>query len=200
MKLDFNKKSHKLILLLLLAVPIFTIGFIITFFSQTQAAPEPEKTKTENVEVEEESAQVDPSPSEKKEEQETELVIKISEEDKAASKVIAEKFAQAYSNYDAEKPTEFIQNAKPYMTEGLYKEWEEEAPRKPLALVKSTVKSVETFPVDGGDQYTIVWNVIVQQEQLNPLGDLVPVEDWFWIAVVKDKGEWKVKGVDITNG
>jgi hypothetical protein len=38
------------------------------------------------------------------------------------------------------------------------------------------------------------------QEQINTFGDKVPLEEYFWILLDKEDGEWKVKEVDITNG
>lgn len=199
MNLDFNKPKHRVILLLMIAVPILIIGFLFTFITQKQEATSA-KEKTEEVEVKESTENVDPSPSPEETEPEKVPVEEMSQEEKDASKVVAEKFAEAYSNYDAADPEYFILNAKPYMSEGFYMEWEKEPPRKPLAMSKSTVKEVETYPVDGGDKYTIAWNVIVTEETINTLGDIGTIEEWFWILMDKENGEWKVKDVDVTNG
>lgn len=199
MNLDFTKPKHRAILLLILAVPILIIGFLFTFFNQNQKDTLVEE-KTEVVEVKESAETVDPSPSPEETEPEKVTFEEMSQEEKEASKVVAEKFAQAYANYDASEPEYFILNAKPYMTEGFYMEWQENPPRKPLAMSKSTVKEVETYPVDGGDQYSIAWNVIVTEENINTLGDIGTIEEWFWILMDKENGEWKVKDVDVTNG
>jgi hypothetical protein len=196
-KLDLNKSSHKRLLLLILAVPILLFGFLFTYLSQQDHAQE---EKSESKIKEEVSAAADPSPAPSKTGPETAAVQEITQADKDESKMIAEKFAQAYATYEAASPSNFVQNAKPYMTEGFYSRWAENPPRRPLALSKLTVKHIETYPIDGGDKYTIAWNVIVTEETTNTLGDIGTQEEWFWIGLEKENGEWKVKAVDITNG
>lgn len=196
MKLDLNKSSHKRMLILILAVPILLIGFLFTYLSQKDNAQD---KKTEPKEKQEVSAAADPSPSPSKTGPETAAIQEITQADKDESKMIAEKFTQAYATYEAASPSKFVQNAKPYMTEGFYTQLAENTPRRPLALSKLTVKNIETYPIDGGDKYTIAWNVVATEETTNTLGDIGTQEEWFWIGLEKENGSWKVKAVDITN-
>jgi hypothetical protein len=193
MKLDMNKTHNKFIVLLLIAMPILTIGFLFTYWTQIQTDADVVKTqsvleepvpKTDSPEVE------GPKP---------EPVPAVTQQDLAASKLVAEKFAQAYANYDASKPLEYVQNAKPYMTKGFYLEWENEPPRRPLVLTKSTAVKSEIYPIELNDPYAIAWNVVIMQEQINAFGDKIPLEEYFWILLDKEDGEWKVEEVDITN-
>lgn len=199
MKFDLDSKRGKIKLLICLAIPIMTIGFLITFFTlQSADQPKAESAKKE-AKV---SAKVDPSPSPEdvsKKEKKT-SVQTLSKEEKEASKAIAEKFAVAYGNYDSKNPLNFVQNAKPYMSEWFNTQWEENPPRRPLALSKSTVKKFDTYRVDGGDQHIIAWSVVLTEETINALGDKITQEEWLWIGLVKENGLWKVNEVDISNG
>jgi hypothetical protein len=193
MKLDMNKTHNKFIVLLLIAVPILTIGFLFTYWTQIQTDADVVKTQP----VLEEPAPKTDSPE--VEGPKPEPVPAVTQQDLDASKLVAEKFAQAYANYDASKPLEYVQNAKPYMTKGFYREWENEPPRRPLVLTKSTAVKSETYPIELNDPYAIAWNVVIMQEQINTLDDKVPLEEYFWILLDKEDGGWKVKEVDITN-
>jgi hypothetical protein len=194
MKLDMNKTHNKFIVLLLISVPILLIGFLFTYWTQIQTDADVVKTQPvlEEYTPKEDAPEVEtPKP---------EPVPAITQEELDASKLVAEKFAQAYANYDASEPQKYVQNAKPYMTEDFYYEWLTEPPRRPLALTKSTAVKTETYPIELQDPYAIAWNVVIMQEQINTLGDKVPLEEYFWILLDKEDGEWKVKEVDITNG
>lgn len=197
MKLDLTKKSHKFLIFMLLAVPMILITMFYTLWINVESE---DTTKNEKIK---DSAPADPSSTQKEEpikEPKKEVSPAITEEDKSTSKLVAEKFAMAYGNYDSKNPSIFVQNSLPCLTEGLHAQWEEKPPRKPLALSKSTVKKLETFPIDGGDKYTIGWNVILTEDTINALGDKVLQEEWLWILLVKENGDWKVKGVEVNNG
>lgn len=191
-------RKMKTLILLALAIPMMIIAFGITAWIQFTNDSSTTEVEAKN-EVIDDSAPADPSPAPDEKPKKT-PVAAMTQEEKQSSKIVAEKFAQAYGNYDSENPLLFIQNAKPYMTEGFYSQWTEEPPRKPLALVKSTIIKKETFPVDGGDQYAIAWNVVLTENAVNTLGDKVQQEEWLWILVEKENGQWKVKDVNVTNG
>ncbi|CRH64681.1 Uncharacterised protein [Chlamydia trachomatis] len=210
MKLDLTKKSHKIILFALLVVPTLIMGIIWTAYVQNQAdATIKEEPKIENTEGKE-SDSPDSSPSEELELTEEQKQIEsenipgseyITDEDKAIAQNVAEKFAQAYGNYDSEKPLDFVHNAKPYMSEIFYNEWDKNPPRRPLALIKSEVDSYEAYPIDTADKYTLMFNVVLQQKTVNSLEDKdVPLETSLIIALKKTYGEWKVEGVNVSNG
>jgi hypothetical protein len=194
MKLDMNKTHNKVIVLLLISVPILLIGFLFTYWNQNQT--DADVVKTQPVLEEYTPKEGDPEGETPK----PEPVPDITQEDLDASKLVAEKFAVAYTNYNASEPQKYIQNVKPYMTEDFYYEWLTEPPRRPLALTKSTAVKTETYPIELHDPYAIAWNVVIMQEQINTHGDKVPLEEYFWILLDKEDGEWKVKEVDITNG
>ena len=194
MNLDMNKTHNKIIMLLLISVPILLIGFLFTYWTQIQTDADVEKIQPvlEGYTPKEDNPEVEKPKSEP--------VPAITQEDLDASKLVAEKFAQAYANYNASEPKEYIQNAKPYMNEEFFREWLTQPPRRPLALTKSTAVKTETYPIELQDPYAISWNVVIMQEQINSLGEKVSLEEYFWILLDKEDGEWKVKKVDITNG
>lgn len=219
MNLDLSNRKHRLIVLLMIMVPMLIIGFAITSWTladrenQEVKKPNDPVTSPEPVEPEESTQEESsPLPEENPEEglahdhEEMDpnappLASEMfSQEDKHASKLVAEKFVQAYGNYNNQTPLDFIQNAKPYMTESFRSQWEQKPPRRPLALAKSTVKKMVTYPVDATEQYLIGWNVVVSLATINTLGDNVPEEKSMLIVLEKEQGSWKVKGVDITDG
>lgn len=201
MKIDLTKKSHKMILLLSLAIPILIMGWLWTAYQlhQTETSETIQKSQNEKLERKEPKLlELSPTVDEQTENVDT-VPFFHSQEEIDTSKMVAEKFSQAYANYDSAQPYNFLHNAKPYMTEGFYNEWATNYPRRPLALVKSTAVKTEAYPIDGGDKYSIAWNVVINQAQINTLGDQVPVEEWFYVILNKENGEWKVKDVDITH-
>lgn len=200
---DFNKKSHKFIVFLLIAIPVLSIGFGFLFLAQHEAKETSEKAKTEKVEAKE-SEQTDSSPvsEEKEEEEESEEEVTapasemVSKEEKEKAKLTAEKFAQIYGNYDSEKPLDFVHKAKPFITEEFYSHWEENPPRRELALLKSTVKSFDTYPVDTDELNILIFNVVLKEDTVNQMNKKVYQETTLLIAVEKENGEWKVKSMD----
>ena len=199
---DFNKKSHRFIVLLIIAIPVLSIGFGFLFLAQHEAKETSEKEKTEKVQAKE-SEQTDSSPvSEEQEEEESEEEVTapasemVSEEEKEKAKLTAEKFAQIYGNYDSEKPLDFVYNAKPYMTEEFYSRSEENPPRQLLGLAKSTVKSFDTYPVDIDELNVLVFNVVLKLDTVNQINKKVYQETTILISLEKENGEWKVKSMD----
>lgn len=210
MKFDISTKKSKIFLILLIAIPSFIIGIVITAILQNQPADatpkaEPKKEKIEK----QESDKSDSSSSEEIELTEEQEQIEaenipgseyISDTDKAEAQNVAEKFAQAYGNYDSEKPLDFIHNAQKYLEYTMSQEWDKNPPRRPLALVKSEVEDYETYPVDTGDEFTLLFNVVLEQKTINTLGDKdIPLTTSILIALEEFNGEWKVKGVNIDN-
>ena len=210
--LDFNKKSHKFIVFLVIAIPVLSVGFMFMYLAQHDAKETIEKAKTEKVEAKE-SEKTDSSPvSEDEVEIENEVTPPasemVSEKEKAKAKSTAEKFAQLYGNYDREKPLDFVYNAKPYMTEEFYSRSEESPPRQFLGLAKSTVKSFDTYPVDIDELNVLVFNVVLKLDTVNDLNKKGYSETTILISLEKENGEWKVKsmnaqkvkGSDMPNG
>ncbi|MGM9924836.1 MAG: hypothetical protein ACI35R_11370 [Bacillus sp. (in: firmicutes)] len=193
MKFDFSIKSHRILAFFMVFIPILIVGIILTFLSQNNSRTQEEpKTKVEE-------SISDSSQPEKEKEVVKYPEFEITEEDRKESKLIAEKFVKAYATYDAEKPEEFIQNSYPYLSTTYAAYWDNNIPRKPLATVTSTVKELDTYPIDGGDKYEIAWNVVATVELKNPLGDLITQEDWYWIILEKENDQWKIKRMDVEN-
>ena len=57
---------------------------------------------------------------------------KFSEEDLEKTKKMAVEFATAYHNYNADRPMEYLENAKPYMTDALYEKMNQNVRREVL--------------------------------------------------------------------
>ena len=212
MKLDLNQKGQRMILLLIIAVPVLGIGFTITSLSlQDEKKPAEEvveKEKEPSLEQQRYESQKDKdyfevtqmSEEDKEIAKSQDNTSDISKEDLNASKQVAEKFAKAYGNFDRTKPQNVVLNAKPYMSSTFYADWEKNPPRRPLALSKSTIKTIDTYPVDGGDQYQVAWNVVLVEETINAAGDKGTMEEWLWMVLEKKDGTWKVRSLDVNNG
>lgn len=211
MKFDISTKKSKTFLILLIAVPSIFIGIIITAILQNQADSKTaakEEPKKEHVEKQE-SEKSDSSSSEEIELTEEQEKIEsenipgseyISDADKAEAQNVAEKFAQAYGNYDSKKPLDFIHNAQKYLEYTMSQEWDKNPPRRPLALAKSVVEDYETYPIDTADEFTLLFNVVLEQKTINTDGYKdIPLTTSLLVALEEFNGEWKVKGVDIRN-
>jgi hypothetical protein len=122
---------------------------------------------------------------------------KFSEEDLEKSKKIAAEFVTAFHNYDADKPTEYLENAKPYMTNILYEKMNQNGRREVLERSYLTAKETQVTPVVNKSSLVVRWNVIVKGEAKSIDGSLSETEDWYLIGLRSVDGEWKVEDVRV---
>lgn len=214
MKLDPTNKTHRIVILLMIAVPMFAISSVIIWTADKSVE---EKTAAEQVqEKEEEESALQPpekgdhfSPENTntmtEEEKQAAKAISVNEnevtkETEQETKKIAEQFAVAYQTYNAEKPEEQFEAIQPFIGSQMRSDWEESPPRWPMTITETKALGFETYPVDGGSNYEMAWNVVVQVENTNYTGEKSNTEEWLWIYLTKGEDGWKVQRMDITNG
>ena len=108
---------------------------------------------------------------------------KFSEEDLEKSKKIAVEFAAAYHNYNADKPMEYLENAKPYMTDALYEKMNQNVRREVLERSYLTAKETQVTPVVNKSNMVVRWNVIVKGEAKSIDGSISETEDWYLVGL-----------------
>ncbi|WP_338473312.1 hypothetical protein R4Z10_21430 (plasmid) [Niallia sp. XMNu-256] len=122
---------------------------------------------------------------------------KFSQGDLEKSKKIAVEFATAYHNYNADRPMEYLENAKPYMTEALYEKMNQSVRREVLDRSYLTAKETQVIPVVNKSSLVIRWNVIVKGQAKSVDESILETEDWYLVGLRNVNGEWKVEDVRV---
>ena len=122
---------------------------------------------------------------------------KFSEEDLEKSKKMAVEFATAYHNYNADRPMEYLENAKPYMTDALYEKMNQNVRREVLERSYLTAKETQVLPVVNKSNLVVRWNVIVKGEAKSIDESILETEDWYLVGLRNVNGEWKVEDVRV---
>ena len=122
---------------------------------------------------------------------------KFSEEDLEKSKKTAVEFAAAYHNYNADRPMEYLENAKPFMTDALYEKMNQNVRREVLERSYLTAKETQVLPVVNKSNLVVRWNVIVKGEAKSIDESILETEDWYLVGLRNVNGEWKVEDVRV---
>ena len=122
---------------------------------------------------------------------------KFSEEDLEKSKKMAVEFATAYHNYNADRPMEYLENAKPFMTDALYEKMNQNVRREVLERSYLTAKETQVLPVVNKSNLVVRWNVIVKGEAKSIDESILETEDWYLVGLRNVNGEWKVEDVRV---
>lgn len=211
MKLNPNNKTHRIVILILIAGPMLIIGSFIIAMADNSVE---ERTAAEQEESQEEESSLQPKErgelyhedntmTEEEKASAKEVAVdeyEITKETLSESKEVAEKFAVAYQNYNSENPDATYEAVKPYIGYTMEKDWQESPPRWPMTISETVAKEYETYPVDGGSNWEMAWNVVVQVENKTFTGEKSTSEEWLWIYLTKEEDGWKVQRMDITNG
>ena len=189
-----NKSSK---ILIVIAIAVCAVAIFLgnkKDDAEKKATPEPVKqeTKQEVYKYEEEPVS---SPIET--EGELSQEENFSKQDLDSSKKLAIDFVKAYHNFDASKPLQNIENSKNFMSKDLYESNIKNPSRGTLDAVKK--KWVEVGVTDTANKATdrIVWNVVVQSENVDNDGKKNFGEDWYLVELKKEQGQYKVTDVVI---
>lgn len=211
MRLNPQNKNHRIVILILIAVPMFIIGSVIVSLADKSVE---ERTAAEQEEAQQEESKLQPKDrgdlyledktmTEEEKESAKEVSIednKLTKETMQESKEVAEKFAMAYQTYNSENPDATYEAVKPYIGYTMERDWKESPPRWPITISETIAKEYETYLIEGGSNYEIAWNVVVQVENKTYTGETSTSEEWLWIYLTKEDEGWKVQRMDITNG
>ena len=204
---DFhNSKADRIKLFLFLLVIFLVIGFLVSGVLRSMNKEEVAAVPQNPESVDESSEKVDLSVSSSEDQNgfavedqtnEYDQTEKFSEEDLEKSKKIAIEFVTAYHSYNADKPMEYLENAKPYMTDALYKKMSQNGRREVLERSYLTVKETQITPVVNKSSMVVRWNVIVRGEGKSVDGSISETEDWYLVGLRSVDGEWKVEDVRV---
>jgi hypothetical protein len=92
---------------------------------------------------------------------------------------------------------EYLENAKPYMTNTLYEKVNQNGRREVLERSYLTAKETQVTPVVNKSSLVVRWNVIVRGEAKSIDGSLSETEDWYLVGLRSVDGEWKVEDVRV---
>lgn len=106
-------------------------------------------------------------------------------------------FVTAFHTYNAEKPQEYLENVKLYMTDALYEKMKRNMRREPLDRSYLTVKETSVTPVVNSSSSVVRWNVMVMGEAKATDGTISETEDWYLVGIRQVDGEWKVEDVRV---
>lgn len=199
-----NSKSDRMKLFLFLLVLFLVVGFAAsTFFrSLNEDAAKAKEPKPERAVVSSLPTDAsDPSNSDSKPEEEQvneyDQTEHFSSEEIEDTKKIAVQFVTSFHTYNADKPMDYLEKAKPYMTEALYEKMNRNGRREVLERSYLTVNETEVTPVVNKSSMIVRWNVIVRGEAKSVDGKASQTEDWYLVGLSDVDGEWKVEDVRV---
>ena len=204
---DFqNSKSDRMKLFLFILAAFLIVGFLLSalFRGITNGSEEAAAVDDKEKRAAESADKVDSEPAPSTEEKPTEeqkneydQTEHFSKEDLEATKELAVKFTNAFHTYSIDEPTKYLKDAKPYMTDALYKKMKQNGRREVLDRSYLTVKKTEVTPVTNNSEIVVRWNVMVTGEAKSNDGKTSGTEDWYLIGLRKVDGDWKVEDVRV---
>ena len=202
---DFqNSKSNRIKLFLFLLVIFLIMAFTVSAFFRSMNKEEAVAVQ-QNIEGVEKSSGNDSATISDDQEllavdeqtNDYDQTENFSEEELEKSKRIAVEFATAFHTYNAEKPMEYLENAKTYMTDALYEKMNRNGRREVLERSYLTVKDTNVIPVVNKSSLVVRWNVIVKGEAKSVDGSISETEDWYLVGLRSVNGEWMVEDVRV---
>ena len=202
---DFqNSKSDRIKLFLFLLVIFLIVAFTVSAFFRSMNKEEAVAVQ-QNIEGVEKSSGNDSATSSDDQEllavddqtNDYDQTENFSEKELEKSKKIAVEFATAFHTYNAEKPMEYLENAKPYMTDALYEKMNRNGRREVLERSYLTVTETNVIPVVNKSSLVVRWNVIVKGEAKSVDGSISETEDWYLVGLRSVNGEWMVEDVRV---
>lgn len=202
---DFhNSKSDRLKLFLFLLVIFLVVGFAVSSFFRSMNKEEAAAVEQNLQSADESTEQVDSlAPSSEESELATDgpndydQTEKFSEEELEATKKLAVQFVTAFHNYNAHKPQEYLENAKPFMTDALYKKMNRNGRREVLERSYLTLEETDITPVVNKSGLVVRWNVVARGKAKSVDGKTSATEDWYLIGIRDVEGTWKVEDVRV---
>ena len=202
---DFqNSKSDRIKLFLFLLVIFLIVAFTVSAFFRSMNEEEAVAVQ-QNIEGVEKSSGNDSATISDDQEllavdeqtNDYDQTENFSEKELEKSKRIAVEFATAFHTYNAEKPMEYLENAKTYMTDALYEKMNRNGRREVLERSYLTVKDTNVIPVVNKSSLVVRWNVIVKGEAKSVDGSISETEDWYLVGLRSVNGEWMVEDVRV---
>ena len=202
---DFqNSKSDRIKLFLFLLVIFLIVAFTVSAFFRSMNKEEAVAVQ-QNIEGVEKSSGNDSATISDDQEllavdeqtNDYDQTENFSEKELEKSKRIAVEFATAFHTYNAEKPMEYLENAKTYMTDALYEKMNRNGRREVLERSYLTVKDTNVIPVVNKSSLVVRWNVIVKGEAKSVDGSISETEDWYLVGLRSVNGEWIVEDVRV---
>lgn len=202
---DFqNSKSDRIKLFLFLLVVFLLVGFVVSTFFRSMnkdkvVADDQYLNSSEKVTEQGDSPALnsDDSKSLTEEPNEYDQNENFSAEELESTKQLAIQFVTAFHNYDADKPQEYLENAKPYMTDALYKKMNKNGRREVIERSYLTLKETDITQVVNKSKLVVRWNVIARGEARSVDGKVSNTEDWYLVGIRNIDGEWKVEDVRV---
>ena len=202
---DFqNSKSNRIKLFLFLLVIFLIVAFTVSAFYRSMNEEDAVAVQ-QNIEGVEKSSGNDSATISDDQEllavdeqtNDYDQTENFSEKELEKSKRIAVEFATAFHTYNAEKPMEYLENAKTYMTDALYEKMNRNGRREVLERSYLTVKDTNVIPVVNKSSLVVRWNVIVKGEAKSVDGSISETEDWYLVGLRSVNGEWMVEDVRV---
>ncbi|WP_191559565.1 hypothetical protein [Metabacillus idriensis] len=197
-----NSKSDRIKLFLFLLAVFLIVGFAAsTFFRSTLGNPTGVSKTVETTQPPSDNTNskdsTDAVMHRKEVPNEYDQTEHFTEEDLSKSKDIAVKFIKAFHAYDADKPTDYLSMAKPFMTNALFEKMKRNGRREVLERSYLNVHDTEVTPVSNRSSTVVRWNVIVRGEARSVDGKLSSTEDWYLVGLREAEGEWMVEDVRV---
>nr|WGD66090.1 hypothetical protein P5652_22465 [Bacillus subtilis] len=203
---DFqNSKSDRIKLFLFILVSFLIVGFLLLALfhgisgnEESAAVDGKEKRAAESTDkVDSESASSTKDKLTDEQKNEYDQTEHFSKKDLEFTKELAVKFTKAFHTYSIDDPVKYLEDAKPYMTDALYKKVKKNGRREVLERSYLTVKKTEVTPVTNTSEIVVRWNVMVTGEAKSNDGKTSETEDWYLVGLRKVDDDWKVEDVRV---
>jgi hypothetical protein len=119
----------------------------------------------------------------------------ITSEDIQQSEEVAKKFLESYLDYDGNQPTNNIEQARPWMTDALYREQLESIVRPTEEIQSTRLVTIESSQHEVQTP-NIQWTMVIIEEVANRKGDKRR-EEWTYDLTLTKENDWKVEEVDV---
>lgn len=119
----------------------------------------------------------------------------ITSEDIQQSEEVAKKFLESYLDYDGNQPTKNIEQARPWMTDSLYREQSESIVRPTEEIQSTRLVTIESSQHEVQTP-NIQWTMVIIEEVANRKGDKRR-EEWTYDLTLTKENDWKVEEVDV---
>lgn len=187
---------------IVLAIAIIAVAFFIG--NKTQNAEKQAAEAKQEQPKEKKAAAVSSKPEEDPQQEETPIpeggpsqAENFTQEELEASKKVAIDFIKEFHNFDAAQPFQNFENSKKFMDEGFYSDFIKNASRGTLDAVKKKWLEVGVTETSNTAKDKLIWNVVVQSENIDNDGNKNYGEDWYLVELKKEQDQYKVTGVTV---
>ncbi|GGA58086.1 hypothetical protein GCM10007416_34110 [Kroppenstedtia guangzhouensis] len=177
-------KLKQLVLVGALFLPLFFgVGVVASYLFSQWSSSKPQAISTPPAEENPLPPSPDPQPEE--------IPEMISDSDREEAQKVALEFLPAYLSFSPKKADVFVEKYQHLITDQLQEEIQKEPKAKPLGLKVLETEAMPLDQLEDQPENEMSWHIWVTIEK----GKSGKYELAYLVALVKEAGEWRVKGL-----